>query len=107
MRMNECLFVFKCVPMLFELRQESQIFFLAWCCLIDARCSSPLIPPTNGNVSCTSFTDAGSVCTYSCDPGYRLSGGSANRTCGAISALNATWAGSPPNCTRKYALEII
>ena len=36
----------------------------------------------------------GTIATYSCSPGYQLTGGSSQRACG----LNGTWNGTEPSC---------
>ena len=69
-------------------------------CYVVARCSSFPSSPNHGSISCTNARDAGSVCIYSCKPGYRLTGGSASTTC-ELSGTDASWNGSAPNCIRK------
>ena len=67
-----------------------------------ARCSPPLSAPAHGRISCTSSRSAaGSHCTFSCSPGYRLTGGTATRNC-VLSGSTASWSGSNPNCIREY-----
>ncbi len=60
-----------------------------------------LTPPTNGNLSTTSLNYQG-IATYSCDPGYVLTGnsGSAVRTCQTTSQ----WSGEAPTCPRELAM---
>ena len=54
----------------------------------------PALPdPANGSVS-TSATASGSTATYSCNPGYNLTG-TVTRTCPA----DGTWSGTAPTCT--------
>ena len=53
---------------------------------------SPLTDPTNGQIDTPSIT-FGSVATYSCDNGYRLSGQSMT-----ICQADGTWSGSTPTC---------
>ena len=53
--------------------------------------SQSLSSPTNGHVNST--TTFGSVATYSCDNGYRLSGQSMT-----ICQADGTWSGSEPTC---------
>ena len=55
-----------------------------------------LSDPANGQVSHPSGTTSGQIATYSCDPGYNLTGES-TRMC----QVNRTWSGIAPTCQRK------
>ena len=50
--------------------------------------------PINGMVTCPSGNKTNDTCYYSCDIGYELNGGSAQRTCQS----NGRWSGRPPSC---------
>ena len=52
--------------------------------------------PGNGRISVSSYF-VGGTASYTCNAGYTLSG-SSSRTCQA----NGDWAGSQPNCPRKF-----
>ena len=58
----------------------------------------PLLPPQNGMVSFNSTT-SGSLATYSCDEGFRLTG-IETRTC-----FNGAWSNRDPTCTSKYNVK--
>ena len=55
--------------------------------------------PKHGNVSCTNSSNAGSVCTFSCDEGYELTEGTTTRTCEESTASKKyDWSGSKAKC---------
>ncbi|XP_064387965.1 uncharacterized protein LOC135336171 isoform X3 [Halichondria panicea] len=59
--------------------------------------------PDNGQISfsiySTSRHDFGTVATYSCEPGFGLSGGDMSRTCGGVgSVTQGTWNGAAITC---------
>ena len=59
------------------------------------QCTSSLSSPTNGNISCNS-TDVSRYedqCSFSCDPGYELTGPSSRRC-----LSNGSWSGSNVTC---------
>ena len=56
--------------------------------------------PVNGRVV-LQLTTEGSVATYSCNKGYKLSG-SSTRTCGSDGA----WTGDAPTCNSKCRLDL-
>ncbi len=64
--------------------------------MVSSVCLS-LPPPTNGVIS---YSDSplgeNTVATYTCNPGYTLTGGT-TRTCGS-----GVWSGSAPTCQRKW-----
>ena len=77
--------------------QHYSYFF---CHFIGIHCAATLLPPVNGNVSCTSGRAIGSVCTYSCSAGNRLIDGSTTRTC-SLTGTEAHWCGEAPACSGK------
>ena len=54
-----------------------------------------LLPPTNGNISCnsTGVSHHEDHCSFTCDPGYQLTG-SSSRQC----LSNGSWSGSDVTC---------
>ena len=56
--------------------------------------------PDNGDIDCSLGGDGqpnpGDTCTYSCNDGFGLQGGSATRIC----QNDETWSGSIPRCRR-------
>ncbi len=56
-----------------------------------------LTDPINGAVSTSSGTTFNQVATYSCIPGYMISGAT-TRTCQA----SGSWSLTPPTCQREY-----
>ncbi|XP_039252970.1 P-selectin-like [Styela clava] len=60
----------------------------------------PLEAPSNSRIKCKRDFKVGSVCTYSCDFGYWLGGGNAQRTCSLHDTIPKTgvWKGKEPFC---------
>ncbi len=63
--------------------------------------------PDNGQISfsinSTSRYDFDTVATYSCEPGFGLSGGDMSRTCGGVGSITqGTWNGAAITCERKF-----
>ena len=69
---------------------------LSW---LVARCGPPQ-RPQNGDVSASSVTYA-STATFSCNTGYRLTGGDAVHICQA----NGRWRGVPPRCESESLFQ--
>uniref|UniRef100_H2ZHL0 Sushi domain-containing protein n=1 Tax=Ciona savignyi TaxID=51511 RepID=H2ZHL0_CIOSA len=59
------------------------------------RCKSTLYTPRHGTKVCTNKDITGSICTFTCQPGYRMIG---NET--AICARTARWSATTPICER-------
>ena len=73
------------------------MLYMVWL-LFTVQCIT-LLSPTNGNISCNStgvslYEDQ---CSFSCDPGYQLTG-SSSRQC----LLNRSWSGSDVTCDILY-----
>ncbi|XP_041477909.1 sushi, von Willebrand factor type A, EGF and pentraxin domain-containing protein 1-like [Lytechinus variegatus] len=66
--------------------------------VIVIRCLS-LSSPAHGAISCTNSINVGSICTYSCTTGYKLSGGLVPRSC-SRSGNSGLWTGSGSECIR-------
>ena len=71
-----------------------------WCAFFLLVSCPSLSDPDNGMISCSlggdgvpSYED---TCTYTCDTGYELTGGSSTRDCQSDKA----WSGSKAICTR-------
>ena len=58
-----------------------------------------LMDPTNGIITFTGETSGFmTMATYSCNPGYGLSGGDSVRTCTSSSVGPGEWSGTSPTC---------
>ena len=60
-----------------------------------------LLHPTDGEVSYSTASPflTQTVATYTCDRGFRLTGGDMTRTCGGDgSSSDGMWSGTPPIC---------
>ncbi len=75
----------------YDHQYQIQIYF----CRLAVNCSS-LDAPTNGAVDTSSGTTFNQVATYSCIPGYMISGAT-TRTCQA----SGSWSPAPPTCPRE------
>ena len=68
--------------------------------------SDPLTNPTNGIVTTFSGTTFMMMATYTCNPGYIVSGTTSNtatRTCQS----NALWSGSVPVCDGELLISLV
>ena len=66
-------------------------------------CHETLFPPVNGSVHCPSGRRTNDTCYYSCDTGYELMGGSAQRTCQS----NGHWSGKSPSCSPLFCPTLL
>ncbi|XP_070579478.1 sushi, von Willebrand factor type A, EGF and pentraxin domain-containing protein 1-like isoform X2 [Ptychodera flava] len=67
------------------------------CELYTGRGCTPLRGPANGYVRCDGNNEDGSRCTYHCDDGHTLEGGTSQRTC-RYHGNRFSWSGSEPTC---------
>lgn len=62
---------------------------------------SPLKIPDNGYLLSTGCKQTpGSICTITCSPGYRLTGGDSYHEC----LTNGTWSGRFGNCQGRFVI---
>lgn len=64
---------------------------------------------TAGQGSCSSYAVLGSICRYTCDEGYHLSGGEDEVLLECLAHTGAStlgyWDQEPTECEREYYLE--